>query len=324
VVGSDIAEKWLLQTDRWTACCRIVRRSTVIDLLEMKSKSMVFLKNGQHLPVKWLVLLAGWWVFAEACMRMRISDGAASSKFSTAKVALHTANLQVNHSNLHYAKAGVDSLPTLFFVHGSPGSWNAFMQYMLDSDLLKRFRIVSVDRPGFGYSNFGKAQSLAGNASSLLAVVLHEKNGKPVHLIGHSIGGPVVVKMAQQAPELFSSVTVLAGSISPFSEPREQWRGIVKSSVFRWLLPGAFRPSNDEIWEFKRELFLLDSGYQQLKMPVTFIHGDKDPFVSVENADYGMQKLTFNTGARKIIIPGANHFIPWQQYDLIKAHLIKL
>ena len=89
-------------------------------------------------------------------------------------------------------------------------------------------------------------------------------------------------------------------------------------------MPGAFRPSNDEIVYFKKDLYKLDTGYADLQMPVTFIHGDADKFVTVKNVDYGKRKLANNANVKSIIIPGANHFIPWQHFDVIKKHLLSL
>jgi pimeloyl-ACP methyl ester carboxylesterase len=59
-------------------------------------------------------------------------------------------------------------------------------------------------------------------------------------------------------------------------------------------------------------------------MPITFIHGDKDPLVNVSNVKYGMDKMHHAQNLQQIIIPGANHFIPWEHYDLIKKHLLTL
>jgi len=59
-------------------------------------------------------------------------------------------------------------------------------------------------------------------------------------------------------------------------------------------------------------------------MPVTFIHGDNDGFVTIKNVDYGMRKLSQNPSVNKIIIHGANHFIPWEYYGIIKGHLLNL
>lgn len=271
-----------------------------------------------------LAFFIAWLIFAQSCMKFRISDSNASTAFEQKHVAAWFVTFNEDNVPLHYVKCGDDSLPTLFFVHGSPGSWDAFRIYMTDSALLKKFRIISVDRPGFGYSDFGTAYHLNYQASLINAVIEKEKNGRPIHLIGHSIGGPVIVQMAQDNPLHFSSLTILAGSISPNDEPKEYWRYVFTYSPLKFLMPGAFRPSNDEIVYFKKELYQLDRGYDKLNMPVTFIHGDKDKFVTVKNVDYGKKKLQHNPQVKVILIPGAGHFIPWEHFDLIRDHLLTL
>ncbi len=257
-------------------------------------------------------------------MKFRISDSKAKKQFEEKQVSANFLNVEVRGISVHYVKTGNDSLPTLFFVHGSPGSWDAFKIYMMDSLLLQHFRLISVDRPGFGYSNFGSAYRLAGQADMINSVVEKEDNHKPVHLIGHSIGAPVIVQMAQNHPDKFASLVLLAGSISPDHEPREYWRYLFMYTPLRLLMPGAFKPSNNEILYFKKDLFSIDTGYAALKMPVTFIHGDADKFVTVKNVDYGRLKLAGNAQVKVIIIKGAGHFIPWEYFDTIKGHLLSL
>ncbi len=257
-------------------------------------------------------------------MKFRVSDSKAKVAFEKKGLQVCFHNLEVGGATIHYAKTGVDTLPTLFFVHGSPGSWDAFKIYMMDTGLLKHFRIISVDRPGFGYSDFGEARRLPEQAVMINKVIERENNQKPVHLIGHSIGGPVIVQLAQDYPNEFASLTILAGSISPKDEPKEYWRYLFLHTPLHLLLPGAFAPSNDEIIYFKKDLYKIDTGYSRLQMPVTFIHGDADKFVTVKNVDYGKKKLAHNSGLKVIIIPGAGHFIPWEHYAVIKEHLLSL
>lgn len=271
-----------------------------------------------------LLFFIAWLVFAQSCMKFRISDQNAKAEFEQRNLPIRFLTIMEDGLPLHYAKCGSDSLPTLFFVHGSPGSWDAFKIYMMDTALLKRFRIISIDRPGFGYSDFGTAYRLDYQALVINKIVEKEKNNRPVHLVGHSIGGPVIVQMAQDKPEYFSSLTILAGSISPKDEPKEYWRYVFAYSPLKYLLPGAFRPSNDEIVYFKKELYRLDKGYDRIKIPVTFIHGDKDKFVTVKNVEYGKMKLVNNSQVKVIIIPGAGHFIPWEHFDIIRGHLLTL
>jgi pimeloyl-ACP methyl ester carboxylesterase len=232
--------------------------------------------------------------------------------------------VKVGDVTLHYVKTGSEKLPTLFFIHGSPGSWDAYKGYLADTSLLKYFRVIAIDRPGFGYSDFGTAYHLPEQAALIYQIVRKEYNGQPLHLIGHSLGGPVVVKLAQDHPEAYASLTILAGSISPYEEPKEKWRSIFVDNPLKYLIPGAFRTCNTEIWYFKKDLYMMDSGYDKLKMPVTFIHGDQDPLVTVRNVAYGKLKLADHKNIKVIIIPGANHFIPWEHFDIIEKHLLTL
>lgn len=284
------------------------------------------MNNKSKKKLKWgiAIFFTCWIIAAQSCMKFRISDSKAKKQFEQKQVPAQFLNLEVNGISLHYVKAGGDNLPTLFFVHGSPGSWNAFQNYMMDADLLKRFRIISVDRPGFGYSDFGSAYRLAEQASMISAVIAKENNNKPVHLAGHSIGGPIIIKMAQDDPGRYASLVLLAGSISPKDEPKEYWRYLFMYTPLRLLMPGAFKPSNNEIIYFKKDLYDIDSGYASIQIPVTFIHGSADRFVTVKNVDYGKQQLANNPNVKMIIIPGAGHFIPWAHYGIIKEHLLSL
>jgi pimeloyl-ACP methyl ester carboxylesterase len=281
-------------------------------------------KIKKRLKWSFLIFLFCWIVMAQSCMKFRISDSKAKQEFEQKGLSVSFHYTGADKKGMHYVKTGADTLPTLFFVHGSPGSWDAFKIYMMDTALLQHFRIISIDRPGFGYSNFGTAYSLDKQAVMINDIIEKENNHKPLHLAGHSIGGPVIVKLAQLYPTEISSLTILAGSISPKDEPKEYWRYLFLYTPLHILMPGAFGPSNDEIVYFKKDLYTLDTGYASVTMPVTFIHGDADKFVTVKNVEYGKKKLVNNPKVKIIIIPGASHFIPWQHFDLIKNHLLSL
>ena len=102
-----------------------------------------------------LIFLLLWLVLAQSCMTMRQPDIKQKKNFQQEGIDLRTFTLEEDGHHLHYATTGNDSLPTIFFVHGTPGSWDAFEKYLKDKELLHKFRLVSIDRPGFGYSDFG-------------------------------------------------------------------------------------------------------------------------------------------------------------------------
>lgn len=278
---------------------------------------------------RWLLivtfLLTGWIIFAQGFMKMRVSDHEAKKAFSLVRVKLTTDTIIHNGFSLHYAQTGSDTLPSLFFIHGSPGSWNAFEVYMKDSALLAKYRMISIDRPGFGYSQFGDAKSLEEQVAIIQSLLKKIQNGKPVYVVGHSLGGPISVKLTAENTDLVNGLVILAGSVSKQYEPKENWRSVMKVIPLRFLLPGALRPSNDEIWMAKKELESLSHQFKLITCPVWIVHGDKDTFVPVENAYYAQKMLVNSSEVKLKIIKGAPHFIPWEPYyNDVKEVLLEL
>jgi hypothetical protein len=75
------------------------------------------------------ILLAVWLLLAQCfIMRNRWSDNKAYKVFKTKNVPLTIYDTVINERHLHYAVCGSDSLPTLVFIHGSPGSWMNYMK----------------------------------------------------------------------------------------------------------------------------------------------------------------------------------------------------
>lgn len=270
------------------------------------------------------IILIAWLVFAQSCVQFRIADSKAKKQFADKGVTLFTENVTVDGFNMHYAKTGNDTFPTLLFIHGSPGGWNAFTQYMMDSALLAHYRMISVDRPGFGDSEFGNAKNLQEQSDLISPLMQLWKNGKPAYVIGHSLGGPIAVKLAADNPEYFSGVILLAGSVDPSEEKPEKWRPVLYKTPLKFLLPGAFRPSNKELWFLKKDLKLLKEDFTKVSCPVWIIHGDKDNMVPVGNAAYAKQMLIHSSHVETKILPGSGHFIPWDHYKDIKEVLMKL
>ena len=220
--------------------------------------------------------------------------------------------------------AGDDHKPTLFFIHGSPGSWTAFDKYLQDSLLLANFRLVSIDRPGFGYSGFGDVLNFDTQTDMIAQLIGQLQNGKPLYIIGHSLGGPYAVKLgAQQLPNV-KGLVLLAGSVCPEQEAPEKWRGVFKAFPLRYLLPGAFRPSNVELWAFKKDVLAIPECLEKVTCSVVIVQGLKDPLVPPANAFYAQKQLVHAADVKLVTFPEANHFIPWTKYEDIRSILLAL
>jgi pimeloyl-ACP methyl ester carboxylesterase len=271
-----------------------------------------------------LVILFTWIILAPGCMTFRLSDERARAKFIKKGLELQTAFYKVNNRQIHYTMVGNDSLPTLIFLHGSPSSWSSFEHFMKDPSLLFHYRMVSVDRPGFGYSDFGDAVNL--QEQSLLMLPLFDviQNGKPVFLAGHSLGGPLVIKMAADYPTAMKGIMLMSGSVDPALEPVEKWRSMAAKFPFNNFLPGAFRPSNTELVYFKKDVISLAGDFSKVTCDVYLIHGNKDTWVPVGNVDYAKKKLINASKVETQILQGGNHFIPWTYKKEIAQALINM
>lgn len=186
------------------------------------------------------ILLFAWIVYAQWGMKFRMSDNNARKRFLADGVELFTGTVNVNDFFIHYAKTGNDSFPTIIFIHGSPGSWMTYERFMKDKELLEKFRMISIDRPGFGFSEFGEAKNLKEQSQLISPLLEIFNNHKPVYIAGHSMGGPVAAQIAADNPNSFAGLILLSAAIDPSEERKEKWRLLFFKSPWKHLIPGHF------------------------------------------------------------------------------------
>jgi len=123
---------------------------------------------------------------------------------------------------------------------------------------------------------------------------------------------------------LIDGLVMVAPSVSPKLEPPVWWRKMLDFPIVRFFLPPAFRVCNQEIIPLEGELEKIESGWKNLKMPITIIHGEEDDLVPVGNSDF-VETMAINSTAVKINkIEGGNHFILWSEIPLIKKEIFEL
>lgn len=236
--------------------------------------------------------------------------------------SLHEARWQVGEQPMHAVYSGSEQAPPVLFVHGSPGSWDAYKDYLLDRELSERAQLIAIDRPGFGESGAGEAvPSLEQQAACALSALALNRSGQPAVLVGHSLGGPVVARAAMDAPEAVRGLLLLSASIDPGQEELRWYNRLADLRAVRWLLPEGARTSNDEILPLRGELDAMMPGWSAVQAPVVVLHGDADRLVPVENADFAGKMVPHAEVHR---MPGEDHFIPWTQEGAVKDALLDL
>ena len=271
-------------------------------------------------------LLIVLWTTLSQCliMRNRWSDDKAYRVFKQKEVPLQIFDTLIEGRHLHYAVCGDTSLPTLAIIHGSPGSWMNYMKYMWDTSMRKKYRIIAMDRPGFGYSDFGKALQLQEQCKLIGTVLKKLQTSKPFYLMGHSLGGPIVAKIAADNPSMCSKIIIVAGALDVSQEKKENWRHFMSVRPFYWMLPGAFGPSNTELLYLKNNLIPLQADLKKITCDVVFVHGDKDTWVPIKNIEYGTKMMTNAKSILSDTIKGADHQIPWKNKDALREILLEL
>lgn len=224
---------------------------------------------------------------------------------------------------INYAEAGSKELPTVIFIHGAPGSWTSFINFLADSLLLNHAHLIAVDRPGHGHSDFGDPVVSIREQARLLKSLI-DKSNKPVLLVGHSLGGAVAARVAMDYPDLIDALILVAPSIDPGLEPDDGWwRQPFTTPYLSWILPVSWSVANVEIYHLKEELMQMMPLWKDVKMPVTIIQGLNDELVPPGNVDFAKKMLTNSENFDVVIKENANHFIPWDDPKVIREAILK-
>jgi pimeloyl-ACP methyl ester carboxylesterase len=106
------------------------------------------------------------------------------------------------------AEAGAGA--PLVLLHGLGGTWEYWGKAM--ALLAGRARCVALDLPGFGHSDPPVGEFTLDSAADRLADVLRALRLGPTAICGHSLGGPLAVRLALRHPDLASRLILVGPS----------------------------------------------------------------------------------------------------------------
>lgn len=209
-------------------------------------------------------------------------------------------------------------LPTLLFVHGSPGSAMDFQRYLKDSTLNSIANLMSYDRVGYGPDHTGEVLGSLNEEVELLHQILGSYSASKVILVGYSYGGTTVMA----SDKAYRKKIILAASVRGDLEPMFWAMNLYKWRFSRALIPKVFRGASLEKLRHVEELPAYEPIWVKSPSSVLSIHGRKDFIVPYENSTY--LEALFNSNRFKLIpIEEGNHSLIWTNFETIKSNIVK-
>ncbi|MFC6339999.1 alpha/beta fold hydrolase [Pseudomonas sp. CCM 7891] len=130
-----------------------------------------------------------------------------------AAIPINGRCVEVDGERFHYFDEGKG--PPLVMIHGLMGS-SRNLTYALSARLREDFRVITLDRPGSGYStrHKGTAADLPAQARQVATFIKALGLGQPL-VLGHSFGGAVSLALALDHPHAVSGVVLVAPLTHP-------------------------------------------------------------------------------------------------------------
>jgi pimeloyl-ACP methyl ester carboxylesterase len=251
--------------------------------------------------------------------------------------------VSVGGVGLHYLERG-RGVPVVY-LHGAGTMAEELFVSPLGDMLAKRYRVIAIDRPGYGHS--GREPGHAGpRAQARLLRAAFDRLGieRPI-LVGHSWGGALAMAHAVDFPgeaagvlsiagwhypahkaflKLFSTVAMpLAEAVATASSSPDVARRMAARSIARTFAPnpvppafarfpldlalrvGQLRANSHDLEALNADMLRLQGRYRQLHLPVEIVIGGADRVV--EPHRHGRRLAMEVAGARLTDLGGVGH-----------------
>jgi pimeloyl-ACP methyl ester carboxylesterase len=227
---------------------------------------------------------------------------------------------------LRYVSIGNDSLPTLFFIHGSPASMSLYRGRFVDTTILRTFRVMAVDRPGYGYSGFGNPEPSIQKQSEMLRDVLDSvcKARHPIIVVGGSFGAPIACRLAMDHPDLVDGLVLTGPAIGPGREKVFWFAPIIENPAIRWFIPRMFKSANTEKLHHKEELEKMLPYWKNIRVPVMYLQGAKDNLIDTTNASFAKEHLVNAPYLDVYFFPNRHHYLAQYEWPTIRERIMRL
>ena len=254
-----------------------------------------------------------------------LSDKQIDDHYKNRKTKPKLKYIDYKSYHIYHAIVGDSTKPILLYIHGAPGAWYSSMRLLDDTVLQKNFRMISVDRVGFGKSNYGLAVTSIELHVRYLEKLISEYNipGQKIYIMGSSYGAPIAAAFAMYNPTLVQELYLISPVLNPATEKIFWFSYMAKLSLVNMWLPPSWNVATDEKFAHRRELRKLKPLWKQITNKTYVIMGQKDWIADTSNLSYAKRMLVNSDHPEFYLLPNVGHGIIFQRSDVVKSLLLK-
>ena len=294
--------------------------------MERKRRSLRWLR----IILRIVVVLAGLFIIAclvfDHYVQFRKSDDELIQIFHERNIDASIGYYDAGGRKLRYVTVGPDSLPTLLLLHGSPGSMSYYSGRYDDSIIRKTFRVLAVDRPGYGYSGFGDPEPSIRKQAEMIRPLLDSLHSvsRPLIIAAGSYGASIACRLAMDHPGLVDGLVLTGPSLGPGLERYFWFTSIIEHWSIRWFIPRIFKSANTEKVHHRRELEQMLPYWKNIKIPVAYVQGEHDDIVDTANAGFARRQLVNAPYLDIQFIKGRYHRLAQFEWPTIRENIMKV
>ncbi|HVG40664.1 MAG TPA: alpha/beta hydrolase [Chitinophagaceae bacterium] len=261
---------------------------------------------------------------ADQFVQFRLSDKELTSFFKENNIKGQIHYYNSHGRTMRYISMGNDSLPVLLFIHGSPASSSIYTDYYKDTSLSNHFKMFAVDRPGYGYSGFGKPEASIQKQADMIRPILDSLNKitRPVIVMAGSYGTSVACRLVMDHPKLVDGLVLIAPSVAPGKETIYSVSYAAAIPAINWFVPRMLQSANVEKLSHKEELSKMVPLWKEIKIPVMYLQGERDELIDTANASFARREMVNAPFLSIEFVKNEPHFIAYSARPLIKQKIV--
>jgi pimeloyl-ACP methyl ester carboxylesterase len=211
-------------------------------------------------------------------------------------------------------------------VHGLSGSARWWSRNV--PGIAERYRIYLVDLPGFGTMRSLRRRFVLAESATWLSEWMDAAGLEHAHLVGHSMGGYVSVRLAASRPELVRRLVLVAPAGVPAERsmlghlvPLLLAARHATPAFMPVLVRDALRMGPTTLWRAARDLLAEDvrADLRKIEAPTLLVWGENDPLIPPAVGDLLREEIP---NCRLLLVRRAGHVPMFDQPKEFDAALL--